>query len=264
MRFGLLESFFNGASSPEIDPVNEAMANATAMLVNAGATVISISDEYNAVAIQATLDTQRFEFREGMDTYLSSPSLKGRHPGSLADLYSHDNFLVLPSQYEYVRTALSSSTSNMTSDGRPGYLTIREGVHKLTLDLHETFTKHKLDGLIYPEQKNLVVTLGAPYQAGRNGILAALTGFPVVTVPIGFSSATDTAPDGVPIGMEILGLPWTEEKLLQMAFQMQELKPIRKAPNWARTRVDVKHYDEVPEVTPNRDNIPFEYPIGVL
>jgi Asp-tRNA(Asn)/Glu-tRNA(Gln) amidotransferase A subunit family amidase len=264
MRFGLLESFMNRTASAETDPVNEAMANTTAMLEQVGATVIPIQDMYDAVSIQVALDTQRFEFREVMDEYLSRHSLAGDHPQSLSELYSGEDFFVLPNQREYVRTALISSTSNQTSDGQPGYDAVQEGIHKLTRDLHETFKMHRLDALIYPEQKNLVVKLGAPSQSGRNGILAALTGFPVVTVPIGFSRVTNTAPKGVPIGMEVMGLPWTEEKLLQIAFQMQELKTVRRTPEWANESDEVKHYEDVPVIMPDRGNLPAEYSVGRL
>ncbi|EGP92168.1 unnamed protein product [Zymoseptoria tritici ST99CH_1A5] len=264
LRFGLLESFFNHTSSAETDPVNRAMVDTAKTLQQAGAAVVSINDVYDAISIQATLDTQRFEFREGMDKYLSQSSLRGRHPGSLAELFSGEDFLVLPSQYDYVRMVLASSTSNTTEGGRPGYDVIKNGILNLTQDLHETFAKHNLDAIIYPEQKNLVVPLGSPNQSGRNGILAALTGFPVVTVPIGFSTATDTAPEGIPIGMEIMGLPWTEEKLLQIAFKMEELKAARRPPKWAKARVDVKQYGNVPRVVPDGGSIPLQYPVGKL
>ncbi|KAK5135856.1 hypothetical protein LTR08_004505 [Meristemomyces frigidus] len=268
LRLGLIEGFFNRTASSETTPVNDAMAQLTAKLRGAGATVVSITDSlYNATAI-AALDTQRYEYRELMDAYLQRPSLKGQHPDTLNELYATPpgEFLVIPSQYEYVTTALVSSTGNQTWEAKPSYDALQHGLRNLTLALQETFTKQKLDALIYPEQKNLVVPIGSPSQSGRNGILAALTGSPVVTVPVGFSPATATAPEGVPIGMEILGLPWTDGLLLQIAHEMQEkLGRVRKTPGWAKEVVGVKAYaGGVPTVTPNRGNIPPAYPIGVL
>lgn len=259
----LVEGFFNRTASPENTPVNEAMARATAKLRGAGATIVSIMDSlYNSSAI-AALDTQRFEYRESMDEYLQRPSLGGEHPETLNELSSGHNYLVIPSEYEYVNTSLISSTGN-TTGRRGGYDTIKQGIANLTLALAETFTSNKLDGLIYPEQQNLVVKIGAPSQSGRNGILGALTGSPVVTVPVGFSNATATAPEGVPIGMEILGRPWTEEKLLQIAYQWQSLGRVRKTPSWAKEVVPVKSYSAVPSIVPDRGNIPPAYPVGTL
>ena len=259
LRLGLLEGFFNRTSSNETTPVNDAMAKHIAKLRNAGATIIPINETiYNATAIIGALDVQRYEYREELTKYLQRPELAGTHPNSTTELYASGNFLVLPSGYEYVTTSLVSSTSNAT------YNSTLAGIRDLSLALEKTFASNNLDALIYPEQKNLVVKLGSPSQVGRNGILAALTGTPVVTVPIGFSPATETAPDGVPIGMEILGRQWTEEKLLQVAYQIQQMGRVRKTPSWARQQVKAKAYDAVPSVSPNVGNIPAEYPVGIL
>lgn len=94
--------------------------------------------------------------------------------------------------------------------------------------------------------------------------MAALTGVPVVAVPVGFSPATETAPEGVPIGMEMLGLPWTEEKLLQIAYQVQGLGRVRRTPSWAKKVVDVKSYEAVLNIVPDRGNIAKAYPVGTL
>lgn len=259
LRFGLLEGFFNRTSSNETTPVNDAMRKHAAKLRSAGATIIPINETiYNANKIISALDVQRYEYREELTKYLQSPTLSGTHPNSTNELYASDNYLVLPSGYEYVTTSLVSSTSNAT------YNATLAGIQNLSLALEKTFATNNLDAIIYPEQKNLVVKIGSPSQSGRNGILAALTGMPVVTVPVGFSPATETAPDGVPIGMEILGRRWTEEKLLQIAYQIQMSGRVRKTPSWAKQRVGVRGYESVPSVTPNVGNIPEEYPVGQL
>jgi Asp-tRNA(Asn)/Glu-tRNA(Gln) amidotransferase A subunit family amidase len=259
LRFGLLEGFFNRTASNETTPVNDAMRKHVAKLRAAGATIVSINETiYNASAILAASDVQRYEYREELTKYLRKPTLSGTHPDSTNELYASDKFLVLPSGYEYVTTSLVSSTSNAT------YNSTLAGIQDLSLALEKTFATNDLDAIIYPEQKNLVVKIGSPSQSGRNGILAALTGTPVVTVPVGFSPATATAPDGVPIGMEILGRQWTEEKLLQIAYQIQQLGRVRKTPSWAKQQVAVRAYQRVPSVTPNVGNIPEEYPVGQL
>jgi Asp-tRNA(Asn)/Glu-tRNA(Gln) amidotransferase A subunit family amidase len=259
LRFGLLEGFFNRTASNETTPVNDAMRKQVAKLRGAGATIVFINETiYNASAILAASDVQRYEYREELTKYLQKPTLSGTHPNSTNELYASDKFLVLPSGYEYVTTSLVSSTSNAT------YNSTLAGIQNLSLALEKTFATNNLDAIIYPEQKNLVVKIGSPSQSGRNGILAALTGTPVVTVPVGFSPATETAPDGVPIGMEILGRQWTEEKLLKIAYQIQQLGRVRKTPSWAKQQVALRAYQSVPSVTPIVGNIPEEYPVGQL
>jgi Asp-tRNA(Asn)/Glu-tRNA(Gln) amidotransferase A subunit family amidase len=263
MRFGLIEGFFNRTATNETTPVNDAMDNVVNTLTAAGATVVPIINDavYNATAISAQLDVQQNEYRERLTAYLQRPSLQGVHPASMPALYaSGGEFLVIPSQYSYVNTALTSS-----STGNATYALKQHGIHNLTTTLDATFKQHSLDAVIYPEQKNLVVKIGSPSQSGRNGILAALTGSPVITVPIGFSPATDTAPIGIPIGMEILGLPWSEAKLLGAAARIDDLLHARRMPTFANTSVEATSaYAAVPSIMPNRGNIPSQYPVGVL
>ncbi|KAF2122682.1 amidase signature domain-containing protein [Lophiotrema nucula] len=265
LRLGVLNGFFNFTDAPEVTPVNDAMNALMAKLEAAGATLIPINETiYNATAIGATLDVQRYEYRELMNQYLQRPSLSGSHPATLNELYDKKavngtggEFLVIPSQYEYVDTSLVSSTSNSTYD------TKQAGIRNLTLALQNTFASNSLDAIIYPEQKNLVVKIGSASQAGRNGILAALTGSPVVTVPAGFSKKREEAPVGVPIGMEILGRPWDDEKLLQIGWQIEQFH-VRKVPQWAAESVEVGTYGNVPVIKPNRSNVPAAYPLGTL
>ncbi|MCJ1388896.1 hypothetical protein MMC18_001747 [Xylographa bjoerkii] len=259
VRLGVLNGFFNRTASNETNPVNAAIDTLIAELEAASVTVVPVNDPlYNATAILQSHDIQRFEFRECMDAYLSRPCLRGSYPKTFADLYNSSKFLVIPAQYEYITTALSSSPSNDT------YSIVQQRIHNLTLSLHQTFSTNNLDALIYPQQRNLVVKLGSPSQSGRNGILAAVTGSPVVTVPAGFSGRTKEAPVGVPIGMEILGEKWSEEKLLKIAYQIEMLIKMRRPPKFAEKWVETKAYEQVPLVRPNTRNGLAQYPFGVL
>ena len=95
--------------------------------------------------------------------------------------------------------------------------------------LSSVFAEHKLDALVYPLQKRLTVPLTEFNQVDRNGILASVTGFPAVTVPAGFSPPTATAPLGVPVGMDILGKPWSEGRLIELAYGFEQAGPGSKA-----------------------------------
>jgi Asp-tRNA(Asn)/Glu-tRNA(Gln) amidotransferase A subunit family amidase len=265
VTLGVLATFFNRTATPETTPVNVVMDSFLARLKAAGATLVPITNPvYNIAQILAQYDTQQYEYRESMNAYLQRQGLEGTHPQTLNELYAPKSsgdvgqFLVIPAQYEHVNTALVSSTSNTT------YATVRSGIRNLTSALQDTFKIHSLNAIVYPEQRNLVVRIGSPSQSGRNGILAAVTGSPVVTVPVGFSNASETAPVGVPIGMEILGRPWDEQKLLGIARTIEMLGTVRKPPVWAREVVDVGNLTTVPDVRPDRGNILADYPVGVL
>lgn len=264
LKLGLVHGFFNYTNSSETTPVNEVMAAMVEKLQAAGATVVNITEAiYNASAISAALDVQAYEYREGLNDYLAGPNLTGTRPATFDELYTGGKFLVIPGQFPGQHAFLNNSFVSSTSNA--SYLTAQRGIQNLTNALHATFSMNSLDALIYPEQKNLVVKVGSPSQSGRNGILAAVTGSPVVVVPAGFSSSSGDAPIGVPIGMEILGLPWSEDRLLNIAQGISELLPARRMPSLANGTVEVPAggYESVPSVTPLA-NIPPEYPVGRL
>jgi hypothetical protein len=63
--------------------------------------------------------------------------------------------------------------------------------------------------------------------------------------------------------MEILGRPWTEDLLLNLASQISELELIRRMPPFANASVEPKVYESVPVIPPNSGNVPAAYPLGV-
>ena len=69
---------------------------------------------------------------------------------------------------------------------------------------------------------------------------------------------------GVPIGMEILGMPWNEAKLLNIADKISEVRRVRKMPVSTANTTGARSIERVPVIVPNRENIPSTYPLGVL
>ena len=91
------------------------------------------------------------------------------------------------------------------------------------------FDKYGIDAIIYPHQQQLVCKVGKT-QAQRNGAIGSVTGFPAIVVPGGFSTPDEFAPIGVPVGMEILGKPFTEGTLLEIAYGFEQHSHFRKVP----------------------------------
>jgi len=87
----------------------------------------------------------------------------------------------------------------------------------------------RLDALVFPHQKRLVVPIGET-QVERNGALGSVTGFPSIVVPAGFSSRTQSASLGVPVGIEFLGRPWSEKLLIEIGYGYEQGTRHRRAP----------------------------------
>lgn len=256
LRLGLIQGSMSAAANSEVSPVIGVMNNTISAIRAHGGSVVPIeSPELISSAILETCDTQRFEYREQLNNYLSTAT--GAVPKSLNELYSSRDFLVIPRQYSFIESAHVSSTRNAS------YVDKLRHIEHYTRAVGTIFKDHNLDALIYPEQSNLVVKVGSPSQIGRNGILAAVTGFPVVTVPVGCSSPTQDAPLGIPIGMEILGPRWSEAKLMQIAAFVDKISPSRKPPQ-LDVPLSQMCFRHVPSVIPNTQNIPDAYPVGFL
>jgi Asp-tRNA(Asn)/Glu-tRNA(Gln) amidotransferase A subunit family amidase len=168
----------------------------------------------------ASLDVQRFELRKELDAYLGSFPAPRR---SLAEIIASGRFD--PQFGATLRQA--QSFANGTEE--PEYKARLAAIQALRDRVLKLMADNDLDALVYPQQKRLVVPIGQD-QVDRNGIMAAVTGFPSVVVPAGFSRRTPTAPRGVPVGIEIFGRPWTEQRLLSLAYSFEQATRHRRQP----------------------------------
>ena len=101
---------------------------------------------------------------------------------------------------------------------------------KLRLAVAKRMADLNLDAIPYPLQTILVAPITADDQLERNGTLSNGTGFPAVTFPGGFSTPTASAPLGVPVGAELLGLDYSEANLLAYAYAFEQASQLRKPP----------------------------------
>jgi Asp-tRNA(Asn)/Glu-tRNA(Gln) amidotransferase A subunit family amidase len=92
---------------------------------------------------------------------------------------------------------------------------------------------NKLDALVYPTVRRKAAIIGEP-QRGANCQLSAVTGLPALSAPAGFT------PDGMPIGVELLGRPLDDARLVAMAYDYEQATRPRRAPSTTPPLVDGK------------------------
>ena len=109
-------------------------------------------------------------------------------------------------------------------ESREIYLERHEAGRELRKQLLSLMHDHQRDVLVYPTATEEAVLLNAE-QGHQNCKLAAGSGMPAITVPIGFGSS------GMPIGLEMLAEPWAEQKLLNYAYTLEQMKPSRRLPS---------------------------------
>src|SRR5205085_5160942 len=77
------------------------------------------------------------------------------------------------------------------------------------------------DALVYPTLRRKAALIGEPPR-GSTCSLSAVTGLPALTMPAGFT------PDGMPIGVELLGPSLADARLVAMAYDYeQSVRPRR-------------------------------------
>jgi amidase len=84
----------------------------------------------------------------------------------------------------------------------------------------------QLDALVYPTWSNpprLIGDLVSPH-GDNNQVLAPRSGFPAITVPMGY------AYDTLPAGLQFLGDAWTEPRLIALAFAYEQATRHRRPP----------------------------------
>lgn len=217
-RIGLMANMMGSAERHQ--EVNRVMANVAKTFESLGATIIRFDlPEYDKLA--PVVATSRFEARTVMEQYFST--LGTNAPiRSFADLVKANTSAV-----QKTLAAELAVVDGMNSTEYKDRTLTRE---KLKIVVAAKIAELKLDAILYPLQKILVVPVTAPDQTERNGTLSNGTGFPAVTFPGGFSAPTATAPLGVPVGAELLGLDYTEDQLLAYAYAFEQAVKPRKPP----------------------------------
>jgi amidase len=221
-RIGVLRTLFG--TGPDHQDVNRVMASALEVLKQQGAILVDVEDTaFDTGKLVTDLDVQKYEYKFVLNHYLKAQPNPPVH--SLAALIATGDYHK-PTLEKFLASAQSYEDGLNEAD----YKDRRVKIDDLRVRLANAMAKNNLVALAYPHQKRLPVMIGEMNQAERNGILAALTGFPAITVPAGFSTPTESAPIGVPVGIEFLGPPFSEPHLLQIAYGFERATHARKPP----------------------------------
>lgn len=217
-RIGVLRHVFG--SGPEHGPVNAVIQRSLAMVDAQGAALIAIDDAIHPETLLAETLVHHYEMQHDLDAYLARlPRTVAAR--SMADLLASGK--VHPSVTGTLATALE--LTGCEADYRER-LQRQQDLRQRLLNL---MAAHRLDALAFPHQRRLVARIGEP-QAERNGVLASATGFPAIVIPAGFSGPDRHAPQGVPVGLEFLGRPFSEPVLIRLAYAAEQALRARRPP----------------------------------
>ena len=215
-RVGVLRSFFG--DKPEHAEVNRVVGEAIARMRALGAEPVELDVPLDVDQLISSMDVQKWESKTQIDAWL-----RDLGPGAPA-INTFDAWVASGKFDKTLEKGLKAAQPYDHPEKDPEYLerigTRKSALQKQVLAL---LADKKLDAILYPHQKRLVVPIGES-QVERNGFLASITGFPAVTVPAGFSSG------GVPIGVELLGKPYDEPVLIKLAYSYEQGTQNRRPP----------------------------------
>jgi Asp-tRNA(Asn)/Glu-tRNA(Gln) amidotransferase A subunit family amidase len=156
---------------------------------------------------------------EGRDTEGAIDAFLAQQPNTPAKTLKEivNSGLVLPKR----RDELSRSLGRPADDAA-NYRTAKAR-DDLRLAILRAMADSKVDALIYAtyDHAPTPVPISTP---GTNRVLAPAVGFPAITVPAGYFA------DGLPIGIEFLGRPYSESVLLKAAFGYEQATKYRHTP----------------------------------
>jgi Asp-tRNA(Asn)/Glu-tRNA(Gln) amidotransferase A subunit family amidase len=196
------------------------MEKSQEVLKAAGATLIDLEVDLDTNKLVTEVSVHLFDLKHDL----------GKHLLELGDLTRYHSLEAIIDSKLYDKgieaNLKEAALLDVKSDAYQERLEKRQRLQTFVTNIMD---ENQLDALVYPHQKRLVVPIGTS-QVDRNGVLGAVTGFPAITVPAGFSTPTDDAPIGVPVGIEFLGRPWSEPTLIEIAFGFEQTTHSRRAP----------------------------------
>jgi amidase len=179
-----------------------------------GATLVDVAiPRLDSIASRASVIN--FEFKYDLIDYLAKiPNAPLKSLGEALDNGLYDIALDQP---------LHAREANGTRDNEP----YRAAMARRTTarDMLVAFLDSaKLDAIVYPTVRRKAAYIGEP-QRGANCQLSAITGLPALSMPAGLTS------DGLPIGMELLGRPLSDARLVSLAYDYEQFAHPRRAPS---------------------------------
>jgi len=195
----------------------------------AGATLVEVKTPDLAAISAAEELILRTEFKAGVNAYLASTNPEKVKARTLADLIAFNaaesKELALFGQEIFIASQAGPGLDN------PAYLKAKADAKRLAgpEGIDAMIAKDHLDALIaWSGPTSIVDPVNGTRIYGPPSGLAAVAGYPHLTVPMGYVS-------GLPVGLSFMGPAWSEAKLLSLGYAFEQMSKARRNPTFPTT-----------------------------
>ncbi len=210
---------------------NPVLAEALAAMRAAGATIVDpVKMPSEGKSGNAEFEVLLYELKADLNRYLADLGPKApvhtlqevidfneRHRDRVMPYFGQEIFL----QAEAKGPLTDPAYKKALAACRHNYRT--EGIDAM-------IARHKLDALVAPTGGPawLIDLVNGDSETGGSSTLAAVAGYPSITVPAGFAF-------GLPLGISFIGKAWSEPALVRLAYAFETATKVRKAPRFLAT-----------------------------
>ncbi|MBT8080721.1 MAG: amidase [Gammaproteobacteria bacterium] len=218
-RIGVIRSYYGSGDRPDVENL---FADAIATLQGGGATIVD-PVELNVDGMSAAEgEVLKYEFRPDLEHYLSGSGAALRTLRSIIEFNIANSDTVMPFFGQDILVA-AQDKGPLTETAYRDALRESKRIAQSAIDtaLHE----HQLDVLIAPSNGPAWMTdhvNGDSFHVGSSSF-AAVSGYANITVPAGFIA-------GLPVGLSFIGGPFSERRLIEIAYAFEQARRARKPP----------------------------------
>ena len=204
---------------------------AVAEMKRRGAEIVDPADVPNVKELgDPEFEVMLFEFKAGLEAYFASLGPKARVK-TLADAIAfnernREREMPFFGQEIFLKAVEKGPLST------PAYREALETCARLSRKegLDAVLDRHRLDALVAPTGAPawVIDPVSGDHFVGGNSTPAAVSGYPSITVPMGFVF-------GLPVGLSFVGRAWSEAVLVRLAFAFEQATKHRRPPRFLRT-----------------------------